>query len=551
MTPDPAEVGDPRTTGSDPGLDARSLDRIWNDGELSRAETAPGSPAGEQRRGKRFSLLHLAFAFVPALFLLASTEGLLFLLGMGHPEDTLHLSRGFDPTARYLVPDDSAPGAHRTQMFDGQLPEVVIPPKSGRFRVAMFGGSNTQGFPHAFLERELNRNAAAGEARFEVVNLGRRGYGSTRVAILCAQAACVEPDLYLIYSGHNEFVERGFEIDLEKQWSGDWVQRTADLAHHLRTFQVLVGWMSDGSSSAASGVRPEEWKWEHSKFAALTYEQTKERFEIYRGNLRKMIRSARARGAKVLLCTLIANHFSRPYASAFGASATAEAKERFQSHRTQAHAAIPERFRTILAGELEARILEPDWRYSSGDASQSFPEGHLLRAEVTRPSLREAEWPPAEKWSPKIVPFMTSMTKFHERRLADDERAKLAEAIEHLDRALALFPDHPFALYESAACRYLHGGDDAEAARRFRAAARYDRAPRKANDAINDIVREVAREFAADPLVRFCDAEAEFSSRVPLGLIGWEWMTDDCHLHEGVRRELMRSFARVILEPWG
>jgi tetratricopeptide (TPR) repeat protein len=240
-----------------------------------------------------------------------------------------------------------------------------------------------------------------------------------------------------------------------------------------------------------------------------------------------------------------------PYASAVRRNATTEEKGRFQQLLARARSGIPTRFRAIVARNAEERIFEPDWRSPAKDGSQGIPEGDLLRAGVSRPSVREANWPPAEKWSPKIVPFMKSMTLFHERRLEGEERTELAEAIEHLDRALAIFPDHPIALYESAALRYLHGGDDEEAARRFRSAARYDRAPRKANDAINQIVREVAREFAADPLVRLYDAEAEFSSRVPLGLIGWEWMTDDCHLHEGVRRELMRSFARAILEPWG
>lgn len=551
MKPKPADEDEYESLRDDSRLDSRSLDRIWRQSQSSAAGSSKEGAGAERRRGKLISLLHLAFALVPALILLGTSECILFLLGEGDPENALHLSRGFDPTGRYLVPDDSAPGAYRKQMFDGQWPEVVIPPKSGRFRIALFGGSNTQGFPHAFLEQELNRNATPGAGRFEVVNLGRRGYGSRRVAILCAQAACVEPDLYLIYSGHNEFVERGFEIDLEAQWSDDWIQRTAKVAERLRTFQVLVAWMSAGATTASSSVPPEQWKWEHDKFAAFTYEQARERFELYRGNLREMIQSARARGAKVLLSTLIANHFSMPYASAFGAELTAQEKTRFQLHLAEAQAAIPERFHAILAGNAQTRILEPDWRSPAKDGLQSFPEGDLLRADVTRPRVREAKWPPAERWSPKVVPFLKSMTLFHERRLEEGERARLAEAIEHLDQALGICADHPIALYASAAVRYLHGGDDEEAARRFRAAARYDRAPRKANDAINDIVREVAREFTADPAVRFFDAEAEFRSRVPLGLIGWEWMTDDCHLHEGVKLELMREFARVLLEPWG
>ncbi|MFW6168867.1 MAG: hypothetical protein ACODAD_00150 [Planctomycetota bacterium] len=44
--------------------------------------------------------------------------------------------------------------------------------------------------------------------RWEVVNAGGVGYASYRVAKLMEELVRYEPDLFIIYSGHNEFLKR-------------------------------------------------------------------------------------------------------------------------------------------------------------------------------------------------------------------------------------------------------------------------------------------------------------------------------------------------------
>jgi hypothetical protein len=75
------------------------------------------------------------------------------------------------------------------------------------------GGSTTYGHPYedptSFCGwlREL-LNAAAPDHRWEVVNAGGISYASYRVALLMEELAGYQPDLFIIYSGHNEFLER-------------------------------------------------------------------------------------------------------------------------------------------------------------------------------------------------------------------------------------------------------------------------------------------------------------------------------------------------------
>ena len=60
------------------------------------------------------AVVRVLYALVPLALLLAATEGLLALAGVGgRPAADLVL--GFDPAVRYLVPDPDVPGGWRTQ----------------------------------------------------------------------------------------------------------------------------------------------------------------------------------------------------------------------------------------------------------------------------------------------------------------------------------------------------------------------------------------------------------------------------------------------------
>jgi tetratricopeptide (TPR) repeat protein len=82
----------------------------------------------------------------------------------------------------------------------------------GTYRIFCLGGSTTYGRPYddttsfAGWLRELLPMADT-RRRWEVINAGGISYASYRVAHLMQELVRYEPDLFIVYSGHNEFLE--------------------------------------------------------------------------------------------------------------------------------------------------------------------------------------------------------------------------------------------------------------------------------------------------------------------------------------------------------
>lgn len=150
----------------------------------------------------------------PALFLLL-LEGILSLFG-GKPlaltEDPLV---GFASLQPLFIEDPARPGWMKTnpaklthfnpQGFAKDKPE-------GAYRIFSVGGSTTYGHPwrdkvsYSGWLRELLHAADPGR-KWEVINAGGISYASYREAKLAEEIARYQPDLLVVYSGHNEFLE--------------------------------------------------------------------------------------------------------------------------------------------------------------------------------------------------------------------------------------------------------------------------------------------------------------------------------------------------------
>ena len=82
----------------------------------------------------------------------------------------------------------------------------------GTYRIFCMGGSTTYGRPYnhraafsAWLQAFLKE--AAPNQSWEVINAGGISYASYRVALLMEELIQYDPDLFIVYSGHNEFLE--------------------------------------------------------------------------------------------------------------------------------------------------------------------------------------------------------------------------------------------------------------------------------------------------------------------------------------------------------
>ena len=151
------------------------------------------------------------------LFLaLAAFEGLLRLVGLGAPDasrtSVLKYQQIFLPI---LEPATRPDGTPIFETVDPRLPyQTILRVKpANSLRVFTFGGSAAAGLgfsPNVTFARHLERmlRAAYPERTVEVMNLAIVALSSKQVKIL-VDNACAEfsPDLAIVYSGNNEFLE--------------------------------------------------------------------------------------------------------------------------------------------------------------------------------------------------------------------------------------------------------------------------------------------------------------------------------------------------------
>ena len=159
----------------------------------------------------------LVAVLVPAAFFAALELGLA-LFGVEPVRYREDPYVGFAATAPLFVAETGPAGAvtwttaankrrlFNEQRFAGEKPR-------GTYRIFCVGGSTTYGRPYddatSFCGwlREL-LPAVDDSRRWEVINAGGVSYASYRSALLMEELARHEPDLFIIYSGHNEFLEK-------------------------------------------------------------------------------------------------------------------------------------------------------------------------------------------------------------------------------------------------------------------------------------------------------------------------------------------------------
>ncbi len=112
------------------------------------------------------------------------------------------------------------------------------------YRVFALGGSTTQGEPFstetAFPKwLEINLQLASRNKDIEVINCGGLSYASYRVLAILREVLTYSPDLIVVYTGHNEFLEAR---DYEGYQSTKLDKFLRQHATRLQTVQLLRSW---------------------------------------------------------------------------------------------------------------------------------------------------------------------------------------------------------------------------------------------------------------------------------------------------------------------
>jgi lysophospholipase L1-like esterase len=146
----------------------------------------------------------------------------------------------------------------------------------------------------------------------EAVNAAAMSYGSHRLRILAAELAGYSPDLFIVYGGHNEFVERRFyERILDRPTRLDALRA---VLYRSRIFSLMSDLLesapdkmdADDSSAETTGVLLGlDVEREYSVDVAAAERAEVE--EYFAENLKAIVKLAREAGARVVLCTVPSN----------------------------------------------------------------------------------------------------------------------------------------------------------------------------------------------------------------------------------------------------
>jgi tetratricopeptide (TPR) repeat protein len=193
--------------------------------------------------GKR--ILFSLFLFLTALIILLFVEGILRLANYGEdlrlfisaPEKLSNYYRcNPDIGKRYFYKQITVPDVPK-DLFLKEKPENC-------YRIFVLGGSTTAGFPYGnnlMFSRILWRRLqdAFPKKRIEVVNTAMAAVNSYTLLDFTDEILKYEPDLFLIYAGHNEFYGALGVASLESIGQNRWVIKTYLKMEHLRLFRLL------------------------------------------------------------------------------------------------------------------------------------------------------------------------------------------------------------------------------------------------------------------------------------------------------------------------
>jgi tetratricopeptide (TPR) repeat protein len=292
----------------DPGGESRKP----RDGQKKRREQAAQAlPAG---RKLLYYLLTIGFPFL-LLFIL---EGSLRIAHYGQDlslfaPDTLN-GRAF----LNLNPGVQARYFTRHQFSATLAPSYFVSPKPpGTYRIFCLGASTTVGFPYwyngsfpSFLKDRLRRIFP--EKKLDVINVGLTATNSFTVSDMAADIADYEPDLLIIYDGHNEFYGALGIGSHESLGSVRWLTKLYLRLIRFDTFRVCrdlftaaVGLFQHAPEETSSRPLMEILaSGQYIPFRSKTYERA---LDIFKGNLEDLKEIAREHQVPVILASQVSN----------------------------------------------------------------------------------------------------------------------------------------------------------------------------------------------------------------------------------------------------
>lgn len=299
---------------------------------------------------------------------------------------------------------------NKRRLFNFQTFERDKP--SGTYRIFALGGSTTLGRPYddatsfsGWLREFLPR--ADDSRKWEVINCGGESYASYREAILVEEACRYEPDLFIVYGSHNEFLERRtYHAVIE---TPPVIRGLGSLASRTHLY-AAAHWAVHATRAAPAEVQRDTLESEVRTRLDRSVgpadfsrddELRRQIVEHYRFNLARIVDTARANGAEVLFVSPAANlRDCTPFKSEHAADVAANDVKRaaFQREYSQAETSLhaaKELAKVVAKLNLEAREKEAKEK-AAKDAKGAQPGANDSKARK-QPEAATPATPPAEK----------------------------------------------------------------------------------------------------------------------------------------------------------
>ena len=191
-----------------------------------------------------FRLLAVMLGLTP----LGVAEVVCRVAGWGEPLGVEDPFVGFD-TVRPLFTRDATGMFYETapnRRVHFRLDRFAVPKPAGEFRIFCLGGSTVQGNPYGIETAfstwlELSLRASDPHRPYRVVNCGGISYASYRIAPILEELLAYQPDLFIIYTGHNEFLEERTYHHIK--WKARWLGSVYAFAAHSRFFNTCHRWV--------------------------------------------------------------------------------------------------------------------------------------------------------------------------------------------------------------------------------------------------------------------------------------------------------------------
>jgi len=405
--------------------------------QMSAAQTGEARPSrGGRRWGFRCAAVLLGLSVFPLVELLCVCCG----WGVRHDVDDPFV--GF--SAVYPLFVQNASGTHweipksRRKFFK---PESFPVAKAGGRRVFCFGGSTVQGRPFATETSftswlEIALNCATPEQDWRVINCGGVSYASYRLVPIVEECLRYDPDLFVICSGHNEFLEERTYAHVKN--APAWLSTTQQLLSQTRVVTLMRSALQPESSPEA---RPRRDVLQAEVDALLDYrggirayhrdlEWKRGVVRHYEYNVRRMIDIARAHGVPVLLVQPPSNLSDcPPFKSSSGSDCAQADLTRRDAWLVKARAAQRTDVKQAIRCFQNALAIDDQFAivwYELGKCYEALPD--VERARQAFLQAREQDICPLRM----IAPLETAL-----QRVADDTDTPLINAHVLLERQVS------------------------------------------------------------------------------------------------------------------